>query len=39
MNGFMQWFKGSSKLKRWMLLILIGVALACYGTAEDELQT
>jgi len=34
MNGFMQWFKGSSKLKRWMLLILIGVALACYGTAE-----
>ncbi len=34
MNGFMQWFKGSSKLKRWMLLILIGVALTCYGTAE-----
>lgn len=34
MNGFMQWFAGSSKLKRWMLLILIGVALMCYGTAE-----
>ena len=34
MNGFMQWFKGSSKLKRWMLLILIGIALMCYGTAE-----
>lgn len=34
MNGFMQWFAGSSKLKRWMLLILIGVLLMCYGTAE-----
>lgn len=34
MNGLMQWFKGKSKLKRWMLLILIGVALMCYGTAE-----
>lgn len=34
MNGFMQWFKGNSKLKRWMLLILVGVALMCYGTAE-----
>ena len=34
MNGFMQWFKSSSKLKRWMLLILIGLALVCYGTAE-----
>ena len=34
MNGFMQWFAGSSKLKRWMLLILIGVSLMCYGTAE-----
>ena len=34
MKGFMQWFGASSKLKRWMLLILIGVALMCYGTAE-----
>ncbi len=34
MNGFMQWFKGSSKLKRWMLLILVGVLFMCYGTAE-----
>ena len=34
MNGFMHWFKGSSKLKRWMFLILVGVLLACYGTAE-----
>lgn len=34
MNGFMQWFAGNSKLKRWMLLILIGVLFMCYGTAE-----
>lgn len=34
MNGFMQWFRGRNKLKRWMLVILVGVALMCYGTAE-----
>lgn len=34
MNGLMQWFKASSKMKRWMLLILIGIMLACYGLAK-----
>ena len=34
MNGFMQWFNSKSKLKRWMLLILVGVLCICYGTAE-----
>ena len=34
MNGFIQWFNSKSRLKRWMLLILIGIALVCYGTAE-----
>ena len=34
MNGFMQWFKSSSKMKRWMFLILIGIILACYGMAK-----
>lgn len=34
MNGFMQWFKASSKMKRWMFLILIGIILACYGLAK-----
>ncbi len=34
MNGFMQWFKSSSRMKRWMCLILIGIILACYGLAE-----
>ena len=34
MNGFMQWFKASNKMKRWMFLILVGIVLACYGLAE-----
>ncbi len=34
MNGIMQWFKSNSKLKRWMLLILVGILLICYGTAQ-----
>lgn len=34
MKGFMQWFKSSNKMKRWMFLILIGILLACYGLAE-----
>ena len=34
MNGFMQWFKSSNKMKRWMFLILIGIILMCYGIAE-----
>ena len=34
MNGFMQWFRSSSKMKRWMFLILVGIILTCYGLAE-----
>lgn len=34
MSGFIKWFDSKSKLKRWMLLILIGIALICYGIAE-----
>ena len=34
MKGFLQWFKSSSKMKRWMFLILIGILLACYGLAK-----
>lgn len=34
MKGLFQWFKSSSKMKRWMLMILIGILLACYGIAE-----
>ncbi len=31
MKGFWKWFKKESKMKRWMLLIIIGIVLACYG--------
>ena len=34
MNGLMQWFKSSNKMKRWIFLILIGIILTCYGLAE-----
>ena len=34
MKGFLAWFKGSTKIKRWMFLILIGIVLVCYGIAE-----
>ena len=34
MSGLMQWFKSSNKMKRWMILILIGIILACYGLAK-----
>src|SRR5574344_2569884 len=38
MGGFFQWFKASTKMKRWILLILIGIALACYGFTEILVQ-
>lgn len=31
MKGFFKWFGNSSKIKRWILLILIGITLASYG--------
>ena len=31
MKGFFKWFKKEAKMKRWMLLIIIGILLACYG--------
>ena len=31
MKGFFKWFKRESKMKRWMLLIIIGILLASYG--------
>lgn len=34
MKGIMQWFKSSTKMKRWIMLILIGIILACYGLAQ-----
>ncbi len=34
MKGFFRWFKSNTKIKRWLLLILIGIGLSCYGMAE-----
>ena len=31
MKGFFKWFGRESKMKRWLLLILIGIILASYG--------
>lgn len=33
MKGFFRWFNQKTKMKRWMLLILIGILLCCYGMA------
>ena len=38
MKGFFAWFKSSTKVKRWILLILIGIALCCYGFARILVQ-
>lgn len=34
MKSFLAWFKGSTKVKRWMFLILVGVYLTCYCIAK-----
>ena len=34
MKVFFKWFKSNTKIKRWILLIIIGVLLCCYGMAE-----
>lgn len=34
MNGFFSWFKSSTKMKRWLALVLVGVILVCYGVAS-----
>lgn len=34
MKSFLEWFKASTKVKRWILLILCGIILTCYGIAK-----
>lgn len=34
MKGFFDWFKSSTKMKRWMFLILLGNILLCYGITQ-----
>ena len=38
MKGILNWFKSSSKIKRWILLILVGMVLTCYGIAKILVQ-
>lgn len=34
MKGFFKWFKSNTKIKRWILLIIVGILLCLYGMAE-----
>lgn len=38
MKGIIHWLKSSSKMKRWILLILVGIVLTCYGIAKILVQ-
>ena len=38
MKGVWQWLKSSSKMKRWIFVILVGIVLTCYGIAEILVQ-
>ena len=33
-SSFFRWFKSETKIKRWIFLMIIGIALACYGMAK-----
>ena len=34
MKGFFKWFKNGARMKRWMLVIIIGMVLACTGISK-----
>ena len=34
MKNFFSWFKNSTKIKRWMFLILIGIIFTCFGFSK-----
>ena len=38
MKGILHWFKSSSKMKRWILLVLVGIVLTCYGISKILVQ-
>ena len=39
MFGILEWFKAKNKLKRWMILIVIGIIGACFGIAKILVMT
>ncbi|HBC84842.1 MAG TPA: hypothetical protein DCZ30_05440 [Clostridiales bacterium] len=34
MNGFFEWFKSSTKMKRWIFLILVGVVSLVFSISN-----
>ena len=34
MKGFFRWFKNEAKMKRWMILVLVGIVFACIGISK-----
>jgi len=38
MKGFLEWFKSSTKMKRWFFTVLIGIVLCCYGFSKILVQ-
>lgn len=34
MKGFFEWFKSSSKMKRWIFLVLLGTIAICYSISK-----
>lgn len=34
MKSFLEWFKASTKVKRWIILIIFGMTLVCYGISK-----
>ena len=38
MKGFFEWFKSSTKMKRWFFLVLVGIVLCCYGFSKILVQ-
>ena len=34
MKSFLEWFKASTKVKRWILLIIVGIILTCLGISK-----
>ncbi len=38
MKGFLEWFKSSTKMKRWFFLVLLGIVLCCFGFSKIIVQ-
>ena len=34
MKGFFKWFKKEARMKRWIIMIIIGIVLACIGISK-----